>query len=115
MDPTTLPTRQQLIELLPYLTSQEREELKQIMAEANRLPIWIPQPGPQTLAVNSKATQVGLRRPAGGGKTDLTAGLALTQHIRSLILRHEGTQLKALEDRFKEIIGLIRLLPKGPL
>lgn len=104
MVPTTLPTRQQLIELLPYLTSQEREELKQIVL-ALRLPIWIPLPGPQTQVVNSKATQIGYGGAAGGGKTDLTAGIALTQHQRSLILRHEGTQLKALEDRFKEIIA----------
>jgi hypothetical protein len=40
---------------------------------------------------------------AGGGKTDLAVGLALTSHKRSLLLRRELTNTKAMLDRLREI------------
>lgn len=42
---------------------------------------------------------------AGGGKTDLALGKALTQHQRSLILRREFPQLKGIIDRAQELYG----------
>lgn len=99
-----LPTKSELIELLPYLSQPEREELEQLIAGIE-LPIWAPQTGPQSLAVHSPADILGYGGAAGGGKTDLILGLALTEHKRTLILRREGTQLKAIIDRSKEIIG----------
>jgi len=69
------------------------------------VPIWNPQEGPQTDAYYSKADIVGYGGAAGGGKTDLEIGLALTQHKRSIIYRHDGTQLQGIYDRMEEIIG----------
>ena len=68
-------------------------------------PKWMPLEGPQTLAYNSEANIVGYGGAAGGGKTDLEVGLALTKHKRSIIYRKEGTQLLGIYDRVEEIIG----------
>lgn len=69
------------------------------------VPIWTPLEGPQTDAFYSLADIVGYGGAAGGGKTDLEVGLALTQHTRSIIFRHDGTQLQGIYDRIEEIIG----------
>ena len=73
--------------------------------KARRLPIWKPLPGPQTMAYESKADIIGFGGAAGGGKTDLACGKALTQHRKVMILRREGTQLTGITDRFTELLG----------
>ena len=67
--------------------------------------MWMPQEGPQTTAKNSVADITGYGGSAGGGKTDLEIGLALTEHTRSIIYRKEGTQLEGIYDRVEEILG----------
>lgn len=42
---------------------------------------------------------------AGGGKTDLSLGLAITQHHMSTIFRREGVQHKGNIERMAEILG----------
>jgi hypothetical protein len=42
---------------------------------------------------------------AGGGKSDLLIGLALTAHSKSIIFRREYPQLKDIVERSREIIG----------
>lgn len=66
---------------------------------------WIPNPGPQTDAYFSEADVLLYGGQAAGGKTDLLAGLALTQHRRSLIMRRQYTDLGALIERVREIDG----------
>lgn len=66
--------------------------------------IWTPLEGPQSDAYYSQADIVGYGGAAGGGKTDLEIGLALTEHKRSIIYRKEGTQLQGIYDRVEEII-----------
>lgn len=73
--------------------------------KARRLPIWKPLPGPQTIAYNSQADIIGFGGAAGGGKTDLACGKALTQHRKVMMLRREGTQLTGITDRFTELLG----------
>jgi hypothetical protein len=68
------------------------------------MPQWMPLEGPQALAEASPADILGYGGAAGGGKTDLEIGLALTNHKRSIIYRKEGTQLLAITDRVEEII-----------
>lgn len=68
-------------------------------------PLWMPLPGPQTLALNSPADELFYGGAAGGGKTDLLLGLAFTQHERSIIFRREFKQLRGIIERSREIVG----------
>lgn len=90
-------------ELWPYLTDEERAQVDAILAMPS--PIWEPLPGPQTMAYYSEADIVGYGGAAGGGKTDLGVGLALTAHRKILIVREEATQLEGITDRLTEILG----------
>jgi hypothetical protein len=66
---------------------------------------WYPLPGPQLHAYLCAADELFYGGAAGGGKTDLAIGLAVTAHRRSLILRRESTQLRGIIERSREIIG----------
>lgn len=57
------------------------------------------------MAYESQADIVGYGGAAGGGKTDLACGKALTQHRKSMILRRIGTELTGVVDRLEELIG----------
>lgn len=90
-------------ELLEYLTEDEKAELDALLAVD--APVWVPLPGPQTEAFNSQADFLFYGGSAGGGKTDLICGLALTAHNRSAIFRRIGTELSSIIDRLVEIAG----------
>jgi len=66
---------------------------------------WNALPGPQTLALESPADVLGYGGAAGGGKTDLLLGLAITAHQRSIIFRREASQGRGIIDRAREILG----------
>src|SRR5579862_6551083 len=106
MSTLTLPTPSELNGLLPFLTAPERAELDRLL-EDPPAPLWQPQPDnrPQRAAYESTADVIGYGGAAGGGKSDLLLGCALTRHHRSLVLRREGKQLRALIDRSREIIA----------
>jgi hypothetical protein len=89
--------------LLGYLTPTELAELDALIAADTT--VWRPLPGPQSMAYNSAADIIGYGGAAGGGKTDLACGKALTQHQKVLVLRREATQLTGIIDRFTELIG----------
>lgn len=66
--------------------------------------LWKPLPGPQTMAYFSEADELFYGGAAGGGKSDLILGLALTAHQNSIIFRREYPQLKGLLGRCKKIL-----------
>jgi hypothetical protein len=92
-------------------------------------PLWLPlpdrngKPTPQRMAYESSADVTGYGGAAGGGKTDLALGLAVTSHLRSALFRREATQLRAMIDRARELLvghgrlnedsGVWRDLPGG--
>jgi hypothetical protein len=90
-------------QLLKYLKRKERKKLNALLDSAHGL--WTPLPGPQTDAYNSKADIVGYGGAAGGGKTDLAIGLALTRHQKVGIFRQNGTELTAIIDRIGDVLG----------
>lgn len=92
----------EIARLLDYLTPAERGELGRLLSLG---PLWTPLPGPQSLAYGSDADVTGYGGAAGGGKTDLALGLALTRHAVSAIFRREATQLTGVIERLTEIIG----------
>lgn len=89
--------------LLPFLTEDEKRELDQLLTVG--MPIWSSLPGPQTMAYESEADVIGFGGSAGGGKTDLACGLALTKHSVSAIFRREATQLNGILERLSEMLG----------
>jgi hypothetical protein len=70
-------------------------------------PPWLPEPSnqPQVDAFHSAADLVLYGGAAGGGKTDLLLGLALTAHERSVIFRRAYVDLAGIEQRLIEILG----------
>ena len=66
---------------------------------------WVPNIAPQTTAFFCEADETFYGGQAGGGKTDLGIGLALTAHKRSLILRRINKDAVKLVPRIEEIVG----------
>ena len=88
--------------------SSDREGLTRALLLARELQRrypWRPLPGPQTMAYESIADVVGFGGAAGGGKTDLAVGKALTQHRVVQVFRREGTELNGIIDRIEQVVG----------
>lgn len=81
------------------MIDQDRLEL------LDRSIMWTPQPGPQLDAFLSEADELFYGGAAGGGKTALAMGLAVTVHTRTLFIREEGKQLLAVKDELTELLG----------
>lgn len=77
---------------------------EQVLEQTKNL-VWVPNPGPQTYGYFSEADELYYGGEAGGGKTDLVVGLALTQHQNSLILRRLNGDARSLAERMLEIVG----------
>jgi hypothetical protein len=99
---TTSYSPAQIASLLPYLNDQERAELDALLATA---PLWLPLPGPQAQAYSTPADVTGFGGAAGGGKSALAVGLALTQHRKSIIFRQNGTELTGVIDEITRVLG----------
>lgn len=86
-----------------YLTEQERREIDRLVSD---LGPWVPIiDSPQLEAYNSDADVLFYGGSAGGAKTDLVIGLALTKHQRTIIYRRNGTEHTAILDRIAEVVG----------
>lgn len=92
-------------EYFSELTLEERQALEgdADLATADR--IWVPNPGPQTAAFFCEADELFYGGQAGGGKTDLITGLAMTEHERSLILRRQSADTGAIVERMEQVLG----------
>ncbi|MDP9895357.1 hypothetical protein J2W32_004455 [Variovorax boronicumulans] len=92
-----------IADALKYLTAEERAELDLLLTDG--LPIWMPQIGPQMEALASKADIIFYGGQAGGGKTELLIGAALTEQEHSILFRREAVQLVGIEERVTKILG----------
>ena len=63
-------TTADVLRLLNELDDAGRNEVDQLIASGS-LPVWVPQPGPQTAAYNSPADVLFYGGSAGGGISDL--------------------------------------------
>jgi len=88
--------------VLKKLTPEQLAELDKLLREDTML--WRPLAGPQSMAYNSPADVTGYGGAAGGGKSDLAVGLALTRHQKVGIFRQNGTELVGVIDRISEIL-----------
>ena len=94
-----------ITELEAYLTDAERAELWRMVSLDMEDRPWMPLPGPQSMAYYSTADIVGYGGAAGGGKTDLAAGLILDSNERCLFARREKAQTEGVIQRLTEILG----------
>src|SRR5688572_419026 len=110
-----LQTRTELLELLPFLTEQEQDEIDKLVAPLptkTQGDLWQPNPdhadgtpNTQRLAYESTADVVGLSGTAGWGKTDLLLGMAANKHRRSVIFRRVFPNLRSVIERSREIFN----------
>lgn len=91
--------------ILALATPAERAEIEALLEADLAKHIWRSQVGRQSEAADSDAFIVGYGGSAGGGKTDLVTGLALTEHQRSCVFRREKTQTEGIVQRLTEILG----------
>lgn len=95
-----------MIDLIREVAGRDPKKIQNIESQIDSVlghRVWYPQEGPQTTAYFSAADELFYGGAAGGGKTDLLLGLASTAHSRALILRREGTDLGAIEERLLEM------------
>lgn len=97
---TPIPSTAGLLELMKAMSPAERAQLDAFLLSVDPA-IWVP----QTLAYHSPADIVFYGGSAGGGKTDLLLGLALTAQDHSIVFRREAVQLIGLEERMTNILG----------
>lgn len=95
----------ELLEEIKSLDPDKKKELEKEALEGTQGLIWVPNPGPQTEAFFCDADEMYFGGEAGGGKSDLICGLALTNHKQSLILRRIREDAGALADRTADIVG----------
>lgn len=98
------PMSSELLQQSHCLSGPERDLLNRIWEPSL---LWCPNPGPQTAALLSKADELFYGGSAGGGKSDLLLGLAVTEHEKSIIFRREFAQLTALVERSREVLGQV--------
>lgn len=99
-----VPTEDEIPLLLEVMSPEHRAEAVALLASWKKA-IWKPQKGPQQAAFESIADVLGYGGSAGGGKTSLILGKALTAHRKSMILRPVGTELTAIRDDIAALVG----------
>lgn len=89
------------------MSAADKAELARL-AKAQLESVFLPNPGPQTEALNSPADIMLYGGSAGGGKSALMVGCAASGHHSALILRREAVQLDGLFSFAGELV-----VPKG--
>lgn len=100
----TVEDLRSLERLIGALPEQDRKKLQGLAAAELRKP-WLPNPGPQTAALECQADELFYGGEAGGGKTSLLVGASLTRHRKSLILRRTNVEANKLVEEFAETLG----------
>lgn len=90
---------------LKALPKDQQEAVKREAMKATAHLQWVPNPGPQTEAVHNPADEIFFGGQAGGGKSSMLVGLAVTAHKRSILFRREYGQVVGLEDEATRILG----------
>lgn len=96
---------QEILDRLNKLPEEDRQRLIQDTLEATKGMKWVPNPGPQTEAYLSPADTLLYGGQAAGGKSGLIIGLSLTAHHRSLVMRRQYGQLRAIIDETLKFHG----------
>jgi hypothetical protein len=103
LDP--IPSHDELADHLRRIPREEQDKAAGIWLSATGKFAWTPNRGPQSDAYNCPADELFYGGQAGGGKTALGLGLALTAHTRSLILRRTNKDALKVAEQVAEILG----------
>src|SRR6476661_6317777 len=95
----------ELLARLTELPEEGRKEAIDLAVKSTATMAWVPNPGPQTQAFLCEADELLYGGEAGGGKTDLGIGLALTSHKRSLLMRRINKDALKIQSRIEQILG----------
>lgn len=95
----------QMVARIEALPEDKRRILVGEAMRATASKIGLPNGGPQLAAYVSKADVLLFGGSPGGGKSILCILLALNEHHRSLLVRSNFTDLEALIDNTKKIVG----------
>jgi hypothetical protein len=87
------------------LKADPKKRAEMLSASKGVKQCFIPSPGPQTVAYYSPADLMLYGGMASGGKSALLVGLALTAHLKSLIMRPQYTELTDLIDKMIKFYG----------
>lgn len=87
------------------LPEEQRSSLIRDALAFTKKMVWVPNPGPQTIARENLADELFYGGQAGGGKSDLVCGAAIEDHERSLILRRFNDDAKVLAERTKQMLS----------
>lgn len=91
-------------DLEKYLSPEEYRELQQAMADVQSTRIFWPT-AKQLQVLHSDADIVGYGGAAGGGKSYLGAGLAVSAHVRSAIIRPQKNQTRKFVQEITKMVG----------
>lgn len=97
-----------LDDLLSKLSGLPDAARQEVVASAMQITAgmcWVPNPGPQATAYFCQADELFYGGQAGGGKSDLSIGLGLTAHTRTLLLRRTNKEALGMVERIAEIAG----------
>lgn len=88
------------------ITRKQEEAKRQDEATAlRRASLWKPRNKAQEMAIASTADVIGFGGQAGGGKSDMLIGTALTQHHRATIFRRLEKETPDLIERARDILS----------
>lgn len=92
--------------ILGTLNEEQQAELDAILSPL-LMAKWLPDPRnvPQLQAYWSDADLLLFGGAAGGGKSDLLCGVALNNHLNSVIFRRQSTDLRGIEERLTQLAG----------
>jgi hypothetical protein len=94
-----------LLDRIEGLSPEVREKIDDEVRVRTSGMLWVPNPGPQTAALRCDADELFYGGSAGGGKSDLAIGLAITQHRRSLLMRRIRDDARDLAERLLAVLG----------
>ena len=113
-----LPTAGQLLERIRRLSAEQKTELDALLMSGLSVPLWVPQVGPQQMAAECQADILFYGGAAGGGKTDLLIGLAITEQQHSILFRrfkkllHAGLVIRQQIGQDCKRISCVRMSPQ---
>jgi hypothetical protein len=102
--PDVIPSHDELDQRFRRIPPETRDTAAGILLASTAQFVWAPTQGPQADAYHCPADELFYGGQAGGGKTSLGLGLALTAHARSLILRRINKDAVKLAEQVADIL-----------